>query len=354
MTDEYELIVADGIPESLVRVPGHRPDGPVLRVGVVQHAWQPDAAALATELHDAIGLAAGTGARIVFLPEITLLRYPADGVPPPGTRADELAEPLVGGPTHAVAARAAAEYGVHVHTSLYERTGAQDGRGLNTAIVVAPSGEIVARTRKTHIPVTAGYYEDQWFTAGAAEDAYPVHDFNELVSRRPPGAGSSTNEDEPLRGLRLGLPTCWDEWFPEVARAYGLGGANVLAYPTAIGSEPDHPGVDTEPLWRQVIVAHGIENGLFMIVPNRTGAEARLDGSPGNEFYGSSFVSDPYGRILVRAPRDRKAVLVADLDLEQGRDWIDLFPFFRTRRPDTYGALAEPSTRSETYGALGG
>lgn len=318
---EYELIVADGAPESLVRVPGHRPDGPVLRVGVVQHAWQPDAAALVTELRGAIGLAASAGARIVFLPEIALLRYPADDVPAPGTRADAIAEPVVGGPTHALAAAAAAEHGIHVHISLFERTGASDGRGLNTAIVVAPSGEVVARTRKTHIPVTAGYYEDHWFEAGSAGDAYPVHEL--------PG----------IEGLRLGLPTCWDEWFPEVARAYGLAGANVLAYPTAIGSEPDHPGVDTEPMWRQVIVAHGIENGLFMVVPNRTGMEPRSDGSPGNVFYGSSFVSDPYGRILVRAPRDRKAVLVADLDLAQGRDWIDLFPFFRTRRPDTYGPL---------------
>lgn len=327
---EYELVVADGVPESLVRVPGRRPDGPILRVGVVQHAWQPNAAELAAELHEAIGLAAEAGARIVFLPEITLLRYPADGVPPPGTRADALAEPLVGGPTHELAARAAAAYGVLVHASLYEHTGATDGRGRNTAIVVAPSGAIIARTRKTHIPVTAGYYEDRWFAAGDEDDPYPVHDFGELVAA--PAA-------DPIRGLRLGLPTCWDEWFPEVARAYGLGGANVLAYPTAIGSEPDHPGVDTEPLWRQVIVAHGIENGLFMVVPNRTGTEVRADGSPGNNFYGSSFVSDPYGRILVRAPRDRKAVLVTDLDLEQGRDWIELFPFFRTRRPDTYGAL---------------
>ena len=310
---DYELIVADGVPESLVCVPGHRADGPILRIGVVQHAWQPDREALAAELHAAIGLAAAEGARIVFLPELTLLRYPADGVPAVGIRADALAEPLEGGPTHALAARAAAAHGVHVHASLYERTGAPDGRGYNTAIVVAPSGELVARTRKTHIPVTAGYHEDHWFAPGPAEDPYPVHALEEL-------------------GLRLGLPTCWDEWFPEVARAYALGGANVLAYPTAIGSEPDHPGVDTEPLWRQVIVAHGIENGLFMVVPNRTGSE-------GNTFYGSSFVSDPYGRVLVRAPRDRKAVLVADLDLAQGRDWLDLFPFLRTRRPDTYGAL---------------
>jgi N-carbamoylputrescine amidase len=337
---EYELIVADGAPTSLVRVAGHRPDGPVLRVGVVQHAWQPDATALAAELHDAIGLAAGAGATIVFLPEIPLLRYPADGVPATGTRADALAEPLVGGPTHALAARAAAEFGIHVHASLYERTGAADGRGLNTAIVVAPSGEIVARTHKTHIPVTAGYYEDKWFAAGPADGgeqggAYPVHAI------------------DGIEGLRLGLPTCWDEWFPEVARAYGLGGANVVAYPTAIGSEPDHPDVDTEPLWRQVIVAHGIENGLFMVVPNRTGVEIRPDGSPGNAFYGSSFVSDPYGRILVRAPRDTRAVLVADLDLEQGRDWIDLFPFFRTRRPDTYAPLVAPGSLSERSASTG-
>lgn len=325
----YEVVVADGVPESLVRVPGSRPDGPVLRIGLVQHAWRPDARALADELHAAIGLAAEAGARIVFLPEIALLRYPADGVPAPGTRADALAEPLEGGPTHTLAARAAAAHGVHVHASLFERTGASDGRGLNTAIVVDPSGAIVARTHKTHIPVTAGYYEDHWFAPGPVEGtdgrgAYPVHAL--------PG----------IEGLRLGLPTCWDEWFPEVARAYGIAGANVLAYPTAIGSEPDHPGVDTEPLWRQVIVAHGIENGLFMVVPNRTGVETRPDGAPGNAFYGSSFVSDPYGRILVRAPRDRKAVLVADLDLEQGRDWLALFPFLRTRRPDTYRSLVEP------------
>jgi N-carbamoylputrescine amidase len=91
----------------------------------------------------------------------------------------------------------------------------------------------------------------------------------------------------------IGLPTCWDEWFPEVARNYSLRGAEILAYPTAIGSEPDHPDFDTEPLWRSVIVANGIANGTFMVVPNRWGNEGALN------FYGSSFISDPYGRILV-------------------------------------------------------
>ena len=92
-------------------------------------------------------------------------------------------------------------------------------------------------------------------------------------------------------------------------------------YPTAIGSEPDHPAFDTEPLWEQVIRANGIANGTFMVAVNRTGTEGPLT------FYGSSFVSDPYGRVLVQAPRDEPAVLVADLDLDQRRDWLALFPF---------------------------
>ena len=325
----FDLVVAVDPPPSLVRVDGHRPDATPLRIGVVQHAWDADADRLAARLAEGIAIAAELGARIVFLPELTLSRYPADALP--DGRADAIAEPREGGPTHRLAATAAARHGIHVHASLFERTGAAHGRGRNTAIVVAPDGRIVAATHKLHIPVTAGYFEDRWFEAGPAAGVdgagpYPVHEL------------------DGLHGLRLGLPTCWDEWFPEVARAYGLGGANVLAYPTAIGSEPDHPGVDTEPLWRQVIVGNGIANGLFMVVPNRIGTE-------GNTFYGSSFVSDPYGRILARAPRDREAVIVVDLDLPQRDDWLELFPFFATRRPETYGVLTgDPSTRSARPG----
>jgi N-carbamoylputrescine amidase len=132
------------------------------------------------------------------------------------------------------------------------------------------------------------------------------------------------------------MPTCWDEWFPEVTRAYSLAGAEVLVYPTAIGSEPDHPDFDTAPLWRHVITANGISNGTFMVVPNRWGNEGLIN------FYGSSFISDPYGRVLVEAGRAEDAVLVADLDLDQRRDWLDLFPFLATRRPDTYGTLTRP------------
>jgi N-carbamoylputrescine amidase len=134
---------------------------------------------------------------------------------------------------------------------------------------------------------------------------------------------------------QLGLPTCWDQWFPELARAYSIEGAEVLIYPTAIGSEPDHPDFDTQPLWQQVIVGNGVANGTFMVAINRIGEEPPLT------FYGSSFISDPYGRVLVQAPRDEPAVLVADLDLDQRRDWLELFPFLTTRRPDAYALLTQ-------------
>ena len=109
----------------------------------------------------------------------------------------------------------------------------------------------------------------------------------------------------------------------------------MIVYPTAIGSEPDHPDFDTQPLWERVITGNGIANGTFMVAVNRIGHEPPLT------FYGSSFISDPYGRVLVRAPRDEPAVLVADLDLDQRRDWLELFPFLRTRRPETYAALLD-------------
>ncbi|GGN93008.1 hypothetical nitrilase/cyanide hydratase and apolipoprotein N-acyltransferase [Actinoplanes lobatus] len=287
------------------------PVRPPLRVGLVQHRWREDGAELRRVLADGIATAAGSGARVVFLPELTLSRYPA--FEEPTGRPADLAEDLETGPTAAFAAAMATGHGIFVHASLYEDADLGDGLGYNTAILVDPSGAIVARTRKTHIPVTEGYVEDKYFRPGPAGDAYPVHRFL--------GAG-------------IGMPTCWDEWFPEVARLYALGGADLLAYPTAIGSEPDHPDFDTQPLWQQVIVGNAIANGLFMVVPNRTGDEGRIS------FYGSSFIADPYGRILAQAPRGREAVLVADLDLDQRRDWLTLFPFLRTRRPDTYRGLA--------------
>jgi len=297
----------------------------LLTVGLVQTRWQQDAKIHTDTLHDGIAQAAHHGAEIVFLPELTLSRYPADTKPT--GQADQTAEPLEGGPTHAFAAAAARNNDVFVHASLFQHCGADDGRGLNTAILVSPRGDIVAATHKLHIPVTAGYYEDHYFAEGPATHPYPIH-----------------RVETDSTDLKLGLPTCWDEWFPEVARCYGLGGAELLCYPTAIGSEPDFPNFDTQPLLQQVIVGHAIANGLFIVVPNRHGAEGLLN------FYGSSFIVDPFGRILVQAPRNSDAVLVAEIDLSQREDWLTLFPFFATRRPDTYQSLthAVVNPRSDT------
>ena len=309
-------------PESLSR--STESTRPPVRVGLVQHRWRPDADELAKVLRDGIDRAAGEGATLVCLPEITLLRYPADT--PAGPNPGDTAEDLLEGPTFALAAEAARANGIFVHASLYEKAPAADGLGFNTAILVAPSGELAGRTRKMHIPISAGYYEDTYFRAGPAEgNPYPVYE--------PAGLGA-----------KLGMPTCWDEWFPEVARNYSLGGAEIVVYPTAIGSEPVFPAFDTQPLWQQVIVANGINSGLFMVVPNRIGDEGAVT------FYGSSFISDPYGRVLVQAPRDEEAVLVADLDLDQRRDWLELFPFLLTRRPESYGTLTAPVDVQRPYG----
>ena len=278
------------------------------RVGLVQERWHADPAAHRDALAAGVRNAAAEGARLVCLQELTLSPYFA--ITPAGSAAAGVEpEPLPDGPTHTFAAELARDHGVYVHASLYEKAEGEPP-GYNTAIVVAPDGTLVARTRKLHLPVTAGYYEDRYFRPG--DTGFPV---------------------VALDGAQFGFPTCWDQWFPEVARSYALLGADVIVYPTAIGSEPDHPGFDTEPLWEQVIRANGIANGTFMVVPNRIGTEGPVT------FYGSSFVSDPYGRVLVQAPRDEPAVLVADLDLDQRRDWLTLFPFLATRRPDVYGGL---------------
>jgi len=276
-----------------------------VRLGLVQERWRSDPEEHEAALAAGVAAAAREGAELVCLQELTLSRY-LDGAAP---------EELLGGQTLAFAARAARVGGVHVVASLYERADGAARGGFNTAIVVSPAGELVSRTRKLHIPSSAGYGEDAVFAPGpAGADAFPL---------------------AAVCGARVATPTCYDQWFPEVARAYALAGADVIVYPSAIGTEVRRPGLDTQPMWQQVIVANGIANGTFMAAVNRVGAEGEMT------FYGSSFVSDPYGRVLAQAPRDEPAVVVAELDFEARRDWLELFPFFRARRPDAYGPLVE-------------
>ncbi len=283
-----------------------------LRLGAVQLPWRADAAAHRAAIAEGVGLAAQHGARVVCLQELTLSPYFCVRPDVPDALA-RYGEDVEDGPTRELASTLARRFGIAVHASLYERT--PDGRGFNTAICVDADGALVARTRKVHIPQFAHYHEDRYFA--------PADDDPAVVE---------------VAGARLAFPTCWDQWFPELARGLSLAGAEVIVYPTAIGSEPDFPEADTQPWWRQTIVANGLSSATFMVAVNRIGHEAPLD------FYGSSFISDPYGRVLVEAPRDRPCVLVADLDLDQRRDWLG-FGLLATRRPERYGRLVAPVER---------
>ena len=310
-TTEYVLLTSFGSP---LGSPGRLEPGPdeLLRVGLVQMRWHSDPEVHAESLRSGVRLAASHGAQIVCLPELTLSPYFAADKDL-AAEAWRYLEDLPGGPTTELAAELAAETGIAVHASLYER--AEDGGlGYNTAVCLGPDGTLLARTRKLHIPQFPGYHEDLCFRPG--DTGFPV---------------------VTVAGAPFGFPTCWDEWFPEVARAYGLQGAQVLVHPTAIGGESDLPDFDTRPMWEHAISANGLANAMFMVVPNRVGLEGAAS------FYGSSFISDPYGRIMLRAPRDRPAVLVADLDLAQCRDWSE-FGLISTRRPELYGSLTTSLT----------
>ena len=271
-----------------------------LRIALIQEPWHGSVEKQKAEITAAVQAASEFAPDLIVLTELSLYPYACTR---PDAQADFVPEKL-DGMSVSFAAELARSSGAHVLISLYEDAG---DKQYNSAVTVAPDGGIVLKTRKTHIPVTAGYYEDKYFAEG-----------------------DSTPAVVKIKDASVGTPTCWDQWFPELAREYGLINTDLLCYPTAIGSEPDHPDFDTEPLWRQMMVAHAIANGLFVAAVNRTGIE------DGITFYGSSFISDPYGRILARAGTSGSAVLVADLDLDQKRDWLTLFPFFKTRRPSVY------------------
>ncbi len=213
-------------------------------------------------------------------------------------------EDLHTGPTAQFVSAIAKAAKVTITSSLFEKA------GYNTAVAFNESGELVAVTRKQHIPSGEKYHENYYFKPGDSD--YPVHN---------------------LVGHQFGLPTCYDQWFPELSRIYGLKGAEVLVYPTAIGGEPTAPGFDSQPMWQKVMVAQGIMANSFIVAVNRIGWEDGL------EFYGSSFISNPMGEILVQAPRNEPAVLVAELDFSQRALWGRLFPFADQREPETYHEL---------------
>jgi len=281
-------------------------DSRKLTIGLVQERWCPDPLEHRERLRQGVLAASRRGAKLVCLQELTLNHYFA--TKPDNDRTPYL-ESIPDGPTCQFTRAIAMESGSFVTASLYENA----GPGYNTAICYAPDGALAGATRKQHIPSGDGYNEDFYFHPGDSD--YPLH----LIAGTP-----------------TALPTCYDQWFPELARIYSLKGAELIIYPTAIGSEPTAPDFDSQPLWQKVIVGHGITSNTFIVAVNRVGTE------DGITFYGSSFISDPLGNILAQAPRDDPAVLTAELDFGRRELWGRLFPFLRQRQPGTYSRLTTP------------
>ena len=317
MTSNFEIYAAIGDDqlESLAPLPNGANSRESLRVALVQDFWHGSVEEQIASLENAIEICAEYQPDLIVLAELTL--YPYACWQPNSSDSQFHPEDLMNGPSFSFARKMARHTKSTVVISLYENPDDESSLGYNTAIALSPSGELVMRTRKTHLPQTDGYYENTYFSCG--NDGTPAAIVGEAI---------------------VGIPTCWDQWFPELARAYALESTDVLIYPTAIGSEPNFPNFDTAPLWKATMVAHAIANGLFVGAVNRIGTEGP------NTFYGSSFIADPFGRTLVEAGRDEQAILIADCELDQRRDWLTLFPFFKTRRPEMYTTLAHEDDKA--------
>lgn len=204
----------------------------------------------------------------------------------------------------------AGELGVVLPVSLFER----DGQSFyNTVVVVDADGTILGSYRKSHIPDGPGYEEKFYF--------------------RPGDTGFKVWE---TRFCRIGVGICWDQWFPECARAMVLDGAELLFYPTAIGSEPEEPDLDTSGMWQRVMQGHAVANIIPVIAANRIGDEG------GQVFYGHSFITDAYGEILNELGPGETGIIQQTFDLDDIRLKRASMGFFRDRRPELYGRLTQP------------
>ena len=220
------------------------------------------------------------------------------------------AEPIPG-PTTQVLAEAAKQHGVVVVGSIFERRAA--GLYHNTAVVLDADGSLAGIYRKMHIPDDPLYYEKFYFTPG------------DLGFR-----------SFPTRYGRVGVCVCWDQWFPEAARLTALTGAEMLFYPTAIGwlpNEREQYGASQHSAWETMMRSHAIANGVFVAAPNRVGREGQL------QFWGASFVCDPYGNVLAKASHEAEETLLVTCDLSLVDVARTHWPFLRDRRIDAYGGL---------------
>ena len=275
-----------------------------LHIALAQGHWTGEQETTKALYHDLVAEAAQAGASLICLPEFSILPY-FSGVRDPAGYA--WAEPLQGGASDQFFGELARAHRVRIFGSLFERDSA--GSYWDTATIHDTEGRLQYFTRKVHIPSGEGYHETDFF---GGYDQYPVHD---------------------IGGVRLAAPTCYDQWFPELARIYALEGAEFIYYPTAIGSEPTDGEFDSADAWCTVMRGHAAANGVFIAAGNRIGRENAVT------FYGGSFICDPLGRVLAQASRDRDEVIDAVLRADVREHYLELFPLLHQRRPQHYGRL---------------
>jgi N-carbamoylputrescine amidase len=293
-------------------------DNSTFRVGLVQMSCGPDPDANLEKAAERVRDAARLGAAVVCLPELFQAQYFCQRE---DIRLFDLAEPIPGPTTEKLGA-VAREEKVVVIASLFERRA--PGLYHNTAAILEKDGRIAGLYRKMHIPDDPLYYEKFYFTPG--DLGFRAFDTS---------AG------------KIGTLVCWDQWYPEGARITALQGANVLFYPTAIGWHPqekDEFGTAQHDAWQTIQRSHAIANGVYVAAVNRVGVEHgdvrgnRVEG-PGLEFWGGSFLADPFGRIIAKASHDREEILIGEIDLRQLEDIRRNWPFLRDRRIDAYGPI---------------
>ena len=290
----------------------------VFRVSLIQMSMGPDPAANMQKALERIGAAAAQGAQVVCLPELFQTQYFCQRE---DTALFDLAEPIPG-PGTALLAEAARRHHVVVVASLFERRA--PGLYHNTAVLFDNDGSLCGTYRKMHIPDDPLFYEKFYFTPGD-------------LGFRATDTGVG----------RLGTLVCWDQWYPEGARLTALAGAVILFYPTAIGWHPLEKaqyGEAQYDAWRTVQRGHAIANGVYVGSVNRVGHETgdirgNAVAGPGLEFWGGSFICDPFGRVLAQGSHDREQILLADVDLALLEDTRRNWPFLRDRRIDAYGDL---------------
>ena len=275
-------------------------------VAALQLAFTDDVDENIRNVSELVREAAGRGAMVVLPPELF------EGLYFCRTEDEGLfanARPVAAHPAVLAMRALASELGLFIPTSFFEADGPHH---YNSLAMIDDKGAVMGVYRKSHIPDGPGYQEKFYF--------------------RPGNTGFKTWKT--AQGT-LGVGICWDQWYPETARALMLMGAEILFYPTAIGSEPHDPELDTSRLWRRAMVGHAVSNVVPVVAANRIGEEC------GQTFYGHSFICDERGDMLAEFGREETGVLTATIDLARVKRNRAAFGFFRDRRPDLYGRLTE-------------